>query len=122
MQRSHGRALLPEAVAAGLLAASWMRRATAESWRPVRAAALSEEVRQGGAARLVSAPHWQRRKDLVIWTPQAAPCGPCCSMGWGGATGRGVGASPRSSPPQKIATVEEALRTPNPAGPKLGLD
>ncbi|KAJ1187555.1 hypothetical protein NDU88_004330 [Pleurodeles waltl] len=52
MQRSHGRALLPEAVAAGLLAASWTRRATAESWRPVRAAALSEEVRQGGAARL----------------------------------------------------------------------
>ncbi|KAJ1208971.1 hypothetical protein NDU88_004350 [Pleurodeles waltl] len=114
MQRSHGRALLPEAVAAGLLAASWTRRATAEPWRLVRAAALSKEVRQGGAARLVSAPHWQPRKVLVIWTPQAAPCGPCCGMGWGGATGRGVGASPRSSPPPKNSHGGGSAADPQP--------
>ncbi|KAJ1200525.1 hypothetical protein NDU88_004348 [Pleurodeles waltl] len=78
MQRSHGRALLPEAVAAGLLAASWMRRATAESWRPVRAAALSEEVRQGGAARLLlilgpGAPGWRQRAEASGVDSAGAP-------------------------------------------------
>ncbi|KAJ1092566.1 hypothetical protein NDU88_005676 [Pleurodeles waltl] len=43
LQQSRRPALLPEAVAAGLRAASWTREAAAESWRLLRAATLSEE-------------------------------------------------------------------------------
>ncbi|KAJ1187558.1 hypothetical protein NDU88_004333 [Pleurodeles waltl] len=90
MQRSHGRALLPEAVAAGLLAASWTRRATAESWRPVRAAALSEKVRQGGAARLGGAPVRGGRANSRI-RPRSAEQ-PVSSDWWSGVNGHWIAA------------------------------
>ncbi|KAJ1163194.1 hypothetical protein NDU88_003657 [Pleurodeles waltl] len=44
LQRSRGRATLPEAVAAVLRAALWMRQAAAESRRLLGAATLSEEA------------------------------------------------------------------------------